>query len=273
MNQFDNLNKTDNTQAKKENIISKDSLKGFDNNSSNPISENTKEDFEAIIIDDPSQWTWLPNEPVTSEEIDQLLTNCEQSTSKNYSPNGNLYSGYEGFTAEGYENGKTVTNSKYNFPKENFKASDIRSSLLIPEKYLPVFKAKVREHQGVRAYISYLLHKYRIHITNGIVPAYSNLTTKYQEKDQCLRKIGFRPNQSDWAELKLYRISFGMSISAFLIYLLIADSTNFAQNLSYFLWTVGIPAVSNLDLATKVYLCQNRDFYTVILRFRQSQTY
>ena len=273
MNQFNNFNETDKIQSQKEYPLSKDSFDGLDKNASTSVSENSKKDFEAIIIDGPSQWTWLPNEQVTSEEIDQLLANCKLSTSKYHSPNGNINCGYEGFTAENYENGKTVTKSKYKFPKENFKASDIRSSLLIPEKYLPVFKAKVREHQGVRAYISYLLYKYRIHITNGIVPAYSNLTTKYQEKDQCLKKIGFRPNPSDWAELKLYRISFGMSISAFLIYLLIADSTNFAQNLSYFLWTVGIPAVPVLDLATKVYLCENRDFYTVIFQFRQSQTH
>lgn len=269
MNQ-QNTNKRLPTNPEIENKDSEISMDTPVNDLQPPKSSNSNQDLDYSTIQDPIQWTWLPNEHVSSDEIDLLLA---QPRNQYFSDNEDKSSGYEGFTAEGYQNGKTVTNSKYNFPRENFKTSDIRSSLLVPERYLNIFRAKVREHQGVRAYISYLLYKYRIHIANGIVPAYSNLTTKYQEKDQCLRKIGFRPNPSDWAELKLYRISFGMSISAFLIYLLIADSTNFAQNLSYFLWTVGIPAIPNLDLATKLYLCQNRDFYTVIFQFRQSHTY
>ena len=165
-----------------------------------------------------------------------------------------------------------LPNSRVSSEEENYKGSDIRSSILIPEKYLSLFYVKVREHRGVRAYIVYLLSKYRIHISNGLVPAYSNLTTKYQEKGQDLKKIGFRPNPADWAELKLYRVSFGMSISAFLIYLLIADSTDFAQTLSYFLWTVGIPATPSLDLAAKLYLCHNRDYYSAVFQFRESNS-
>ncbi len=263
--------------------------------------------IDNLPLDDPSQWTRLYNSPVTSEEIDWLLSrkgnvvikqdnpqsNPSQSepSNKAYPDNAVAHNqtiplsfhaaiqqeleqakvNYVGFTADNYENGKTVTNNKQSFPKENYKASDIRSSLLIPEQHLALFRSKVREHQGVRAYIVYLLSKYRIHISNGMVPAYSNLTTKYQEKGQSLVKIGFRPNPADWAELKLYRVSFGMSISAFLIYLLIADSTDFAQTLSYFLWTVGIPAASSLDLSAKLYLCHNRDYYSAIFQFRESR--
>ncbi|HRG47869.1 MAG TPA: DUF1564 family protein [Leptospiraceae bacterium] len=267
----------------------------------NPLNDDSGE-----IADDPSLWTWLPNSRVSSEEENYLLLRHEEhaftqnnqfvegcnfgeNNSENtpVPPNQELPLGfnealgkalkqanerYAGFTADGYENGKTVTNRKNFFPKENYKGSDIRSSILIPEKYLSLFYTKAREHCGVRAYIVYLLAKYRIHISNGLVPAYSNLTTKYQEKGQDLKKIGFRPNPADWAELKLYRVSFGMSISAFLIYLLIADSTDFAQTLSYFLWSVGIPATPSLDLAAKLYLCHNRDYYSAVFQFRESNS-
>ncbi len=273
--------------------------------------EDTTKKREALednlLADDPSKWTKLHNSRITSEEIDSLRGRNRDIVTKYDNPKSNLHHSdtyephfledknahtqiiplsfheaiqqeleqtkakFAGFTLEDYENGKTVTNNKHNFPKENYKASDIRSSLLIPEQYLTLFRSKVREHRGVRAYIVYLLSKYRIHISNGMVPAYSNLTTKYQEKGQGLVKIGFRPNPADWAELKLYRVSFGMSISAFLIYLVIADSTDFARTLSYFLWTVGIPASTNLDLAAKLYLCQDRDYYTAIFQFRESR--
>lgn len=275
----------------------------YDNGNSDDIADETNAEIDidshtleelknvdsSRIVEDPSLWTWLPNSSVSSDEEDYLLLRHGENNSNytNIWPNQELPQGfnealrkeldqaqaeYIGFTAKGYENGKTVTNRKISFPKENYKGSDIRSSILIPEKYLSLFYTKVREHRGVRAYIVYLLSKYRIHISNGIVPAYSNLTTKYQEKGQALKKIGFRPNPADWAELKLYRVSFGMSISAFLIYLLIADSTDFAQTLSYFLWTVGIPATSSLDLAAKLYLCHNRDYYSAVFRFRQSNS-
>jgi hypothetical protein len=260
-----------------------------------------------LLTDDPRQWTGLYNSHVTSEEMELLLSLNRDTVTKNDNPQNSLShsetpeidfpenkkahnlsiplsfnqaiqqklelakENFAGFTVDDYKNGKTVTNNKYSFPKENYKASDIRSSLLIPERHLALFRTKIREHGGVRAYIVYLLSKYRIHISNGLVPAYSDLTTKYQEKGQGLVKIGFRPNPADWAELKLYRVSFGMSISAFLIYLLIVDSTDFARTLSYFLWTVGIPASKNLDLAAKLYLCQNRHYFTAIFQFRESR--
>lgn len=148
---------------------------------------------------------------------------------------------YFGFSAEGYENGKTVLTNKRVFPRENNPFIKINSTLLIPEKYYEFFQRRIIEHKGVRAYIAYLLFKYRLHIATGMVPTYRNFTTKYQEKDQNLIKVSFRPRVDDWTELKLYRVSFGLSISAFLVYLLIADSVDFAQTVSYFLGAVGIP--------------------------------
>ncbi|HNK59505.1 MAG TPA: DUF1564 family protein, partial [Leptospiraceae bacterium] len=116
---------------------------------------------------------------------------------------------------------KLISNQKIAFPRENLNFTEFSSTLLIPERYFTLFQKKCLTNGGVRGYIAYLLSRYQIFFANGLIPGYANVTTKYQEKGQNLHKVAFRPNPEDWAELKLYRISFGMSISAFLVYLLI----------------------------------------------------
>lgn len=176
-----------------------------------------------------------------------------------------------GINAEGYENGKNISAHTKHFPREKNQFIEINSTLLIPEKHYRKFQEKIVRHCGVRAYITYLLMKYKIHIANGMIPSYCNHTTKYQEKNQNLIKVSFRPNLDDWAELKLYRISFGMSISAFLVYLLIADSVDFAEKLSYFLATVGIPLSPNFDLCAKLYLSRTKSCYSTVFQYRESR--
>ena len=177
---------------------------------------------------------------------------------------------YLGLYASGYENGKNVSMNPKKFPRENNPLIEINSTLLIPEKYSKKFKEKAALHNGVRAYISYLLFKYKIHIANGLVPAYRNHTTKYQEKNQNLIKVAFRPNLEDWAELKLYRVSFGISISAFIVYLLLADFVYFADKVSYFLGAVVIPLSPNFDLFAKVYLSRKKSNYHTVFHYRDS---
>ena len=178
---------------------------------------------------------------------------------------------YLGLYANGYENGKTSSTNTQKFPREENPFIEINSTLLIPEKYYKRFMEKVITHQGVRSYISYLLMKYKIHIANGLVPAYRNHTTKYQEKNLNLMKVAFRPNLDDWAELKLYRLSFGMSISAFLVYLPIADFVDFAEKISYFLGAVGIPLTPNFYLCGKIYLSRSRALYSTAFLYRNSR--
>ena len=175
-----------------------------------------------------------------------------------------------GLQAEGYENGMEISEDTKDYPREKDPYIDISSTLLIPEKYYEKFQEKIVSHQGVRGYVAHLLFKYKLHIANGLVPPYSNHTTKYQEKNQNLIRVAFRPRLDDWAELKLYRISFGMSISAFLVYLLIADFVDFAQTVSYFLGAVGISQSPDFDLSAKVYLSRKNSIYTVIFQYRKS---
>ena len=177
---------------------------------------------------------------------------------------------FRGFEAEGYENGINISSDTIHYPRENNPFTEVNSTLLIPEKYYEKFREKVVLYGGVRAYVAHLLFKYKLHIANGLVPAYYNHTTKYQEKNQNLIRVAFRPRLDDWAELKLYRVSFGMSISAFLVYLLIADFVDFAQTVSYFLGAVGISQSPDFDLSAKVYLSRKNSIYTVIFQYRKS---
>ncbi|HMV42179.1 MAG TPA: DUF1564 family protein [Leptospiraceae bacterium] len=167
-------------------------------------------------------------------------------------------------------NGKTISKPKICYPNANLKLSDFSSTLLIPNKYLTLFQTKLMQHKGVARYIAYLLSKYQIFIANGMIPGYSNVTTKYQEKGQNLQKVSFRPRPEDWAELKLYRVSFGMSISAFLVYLLIADSVELAATVSNYLETVGISAIPNFHLSAKVYLWNQKTYYSTVFQYRKS---
>ncbi|HMV42568.1 MAG TPA: DUF1564 family protein [Leptospiraceae bacterium] len=165
----------------------------------------------------------------------------------------------------------SFSNRKIEFPRNDFQSSDFSSTLLIPSQHFLIFQEKIAKHKGIRSYIAYLLVKYQLAISNGMIPGYSKVTTKYQEKGQNLHKVAFRPRPQDWAELKLYRISFGMSISAFIIYLLIADSVDFAETVSKYLESVGISSTPNLDLCSKVYLYNSKSIYTIIFQYRESR--
>lgn len=163
------------------------------------------------------------------------------------------------------------SNQRIFFPRKNLAMSEFSSTILIPDKYCDVFYKKIIQHKGLRSYIAYLLSKYQLPIANGLIPSYSQITTKYQEKGQNLHKFAFRPRPEDWAELKLYRVAFGMSISAFLVYLVIADSVDFAETISNYLEIVGISLFPNWDLSAKVYLCNKKSNYTIIFQYRKDK--
>jgi hypothetical protein len=175
-----------------------------------------------------------------------------------------------GMYAEGYKEGVNASAQTVRLPRSKNPFTEINATLLIPEKHFKQFLLRRAAYGGVRPYIAHLLRKYRLHIACGIVPTYRNHTTKYQEKDQNLIRVAFRPNLDDWAELKLYRVSFGMSISAFLVYLLLADFVDFAEKVSHYLGVVGIPQSPNLDLWAKVYLSRKKSEYTIFFQYRPS---
>ena len=169
-----------------------------------------------------------------------------------------------------FRDGKTFSNQENVSTEPNARLIEVSSSLMIPKIYSEVLKKKLKKYKGFKLYLHYLLRKYDIHIVNGLIPNYSNVTTKYQEKDQELLKVGIRPWGSDWGELQLLRCSHGVSMSAIFVYLLKADSLDFAKTVSEFLVKAGIPSLPSLDFYGEIRL-ENRKFYfRRVFRYQES---
>ena len=169
-----------------------------------------------------------------------------------------------------FRDGKTFSNQEKIVTQGNMRLIEVSSSLMVPDHFIEMLKKKLKKYKGIKLYLHYLIRKYDIHIINGLIPQYSNVTTKYQDKDQNLHKIGVRPFGSDWAEMQLLRSSLGMSMSAIFVYLLKADSVDFAKTVSEYLVKAGIPTLPKIDLFAELRLEGEKFFFSRVLRFQES---
>ncbi len=169
-----------------------------------------------------------------------------------------------------FRDGKTFSNLERVATEENVRLIEVSSSLMIPLEWLGILKKKLKKHRGFKSYLHYLISRYDIHIINGLIPSYSKVTTKYQEKDQGLIKVGIRPWGSDWGELQLLRCSHGLSMSAIFVYLLKADSLDFAKAVSEYLVKAGIPSIPNLDLFGEMRLENRKFFFSRVFRYHEN---
>lgn len=169
-----------------------------------------------------------------------------------------------------FKDGKTFSKRENFVTEDNMGLIEISSSLMVPDNFMEILKKKLKKYKGIKLYLHYLVRKYDIHIINGLLPQYSNVTTKYQDKDQNLHKIGIRPLGSDWAEMQLLRSSLGMSMSAIFVYLLKADSVEFAKTVSEYLVKAGIPTLPKIDLFGEIKLESEKSLFSRVLRFQES---
>ena len=169
-----------------------------------------------------------------------------------------------------FKDGKTFCIQEKCVIERDMELIEISSSLMIPDHLINMLTKKLKKHNGIKLYLHYLIQKYDIHIVNGLIPQYSNVTTKYQDKDQNLRKIGIRPLGSDWAEMHILRSSLGMSMSAIFVYLLKADSVEFAKTVTEFLVTAGIPTLPNINLYGEIRLEHTKSYFSRILQYQES---
>jgi hypothetical protein len=169
-----------------------------------------------------------------------------------------------------FKDGKTFSNLERVATQSNVRLIEISSSLMIPLEWQGILKKKLKKYKGFKLYLHHLISRYEIHIINGLIPNYSNVTTKYQEKDQGLIKVGIRPWGSDWAELQLLRCSHGLSMSAIFVYLLKADSLDFAKTVSEYLVKAGIPSIPNLDLFGEMHLENGKFFFSKVFRYHEN---
>lgn len=169
-----------------------------------------------------------------------------------------------------FKDGKTFSNQEKIAQEANTQFIETSSSLMVPTEFMEILKKKLKRYKGMKLYLHYLIRNYNIHIINGLIPQYSNVTTKYQDKDQSLKKLGIRPFSSDWAELQILRSALGLSMSAIFVYLLKADSIDFAKNVSEYLVKAGIPTIPNIDLFGEVHLTVEKSFWSRVLRYQES---
>ena len=98
------------------------------------------------------------------------------------------------------------------------------STLLIPRHLIKDFVLKKKKHKGnVSFYLRSLLRRFRSITHTGILPEPRKIKTEYQEKKLKLRKVNFRPRNSDWVELGELALAFGKSRCWVFVHLLKLD--------------------------------------------------
>jgi len=148
------------------------------------------------------------------------------------------------------------------FPIKNMKEIEKSvSTLLIPENLIEKFLQKRLEGHGnnTSAYLRNLLSMYRIITHSGMIPKPRKIKTEYQEEHQNLKRVCFRPNNSDWIELGQLAIAFGKSRCWMFTFLLSLDLDGLWEILSESSLDQAVPTSPDLELIS--YLSLERYFH------------
>ncbi len=152
----------------------------------------------------------------------------------------------------------------------NLTGEQHNSSLLIPAHLFEFWKEKTSDAEDSRRdYIHLLLRKYRFLLYNGMLEKSEALMTKYQEKDQLLRKVAIRPFPQDWAELKQLKAFFNKSICLIVSFLVMLDSLGVAESIPEHLASFGVPMQSHFRLYTRAILSRKNSFYNREMQYRR----
>ena len=152
----------------------------------------------------------------------------------------------------------------------NLTEEQHNSSLLIPAHLLDFWNDRTNDDEDSRRdYLHLLLKKYRFLIYNGILEKSEALMTKYQEKEQRLRKVAIRPYPKDWAELKQLKAFFNKSICLIVTFLIMLDFLGVAESIPEHLASFGIPMQSQFRLYTKAILSRKNTFYNREMQYRR----
>jgi len=123
------------------------------------------------------------------------------------------------------------------------------STLLIPENMLEDFLGEKGKHQdNISIYLRKLLRRYRSLTHSGMIPTPIKVKTEYQEEGLNLKKINFRPMNSDWVELGELGLAFGKSRCWMFIYLLKLDLLGLWRILVKVGFKKIVPTLPNLEL-------------------------
>lgn len=169
---------------------------------------------------------------------------------------------------------KTFTNNRQENKCRDLNEVCTRSTFLIPEMYMEIFERKMEKFEGnLRAYLSYLLNRYRFLVKNGFIPKHEFLKTKYQEKRLNLQRVDFVPVAEDWAELKCLRAFFNRSMTWIFVFLLLLDDLDLAENLPKKVADFVVPKISHFREEVRAILSRKRFLYLRILQMTRDRAY
>ncbi|TGM61904.1 DUF1564 family protein [Leptospira adleri] len=103
---------------------------------------------------------------------------------------------------------------------EDSKAKRISASdLWIPKRNVPALQRRISEFGSLKNFLHFLLTKNRLNFFLLLIPS-KNEKTIYQDVNLELVRFPFRPDSSDWAELRVVARYYGLSICNFFVILL-----------------------------------------------------
>ncbi|MBL0265125.1 MAG: DUF1564 family protein [Leptospiraceae bacterium] len=155
---------------------------------------------------------------------------------------------------------------------KNLNEEQHNSSLLIPKDLIDFWNERTGDDEDSRRdYLHLLIKKYRFLVYTGILEKSETLMTKYQEKDQRLRKVAIRPYPEDWAELKQLKAFFNKSICFIVTFLVMLDSLGVAESIPEHLSSFGVPMQTQFRLYTRAILSRKNVFYERQMQYRRDK--
>ncbi len=123
------------------------------------------------------------------------------------------------------------------------------STLLIPKELKEDFQLLLEKYQGnLSLYLKILLKRYQTITHSGLIPEPIKVKTEYQEKNQDLIRLNFRPMNSDWVELGELALAFGKSRCWLFVYLLKLDIAGMWRLLQKAKLSFVVPTLPSLEL-------------------------
>ncbi|MBP7280039.1 MAG: DUF1564 family protein [Leptospiraceae bacterium] len=155
-----------------------------------------------------------------------------------------------------------IFQNKYNFLRKKINLEeDTVSTLLIPEHLKEAFLEKTKKYNGnTSLYLRSLLRRFRTLTHSGMIPEPEKLKTSYQDRDLNLKKVSFKPKNSDWLELGELALVFGKSRCWMFVFLLKLDLVGMWRSLVEAGLKKIVPMVTNLELT--VFLQLDRISFT-----------
>ncbi len=128
------------------------------------------------------------------------------------------------------------------------KCKKTQSSLLIPKKFLDVYKEKTKNSKR-EVYFHTVIKRYKTLVMDGFFSKSGKVKISYQDEGQDLVKVNFRPFNPDWIELGILSNWLVISRTALFTLLLILEFADFDIILREKIFEHGVPPkVSTIQL-------------------------